>query len=553
MLKAIPLFRNLDDDDLDVIAAQLNKVDYPRGSIVFQEGDVGDSMYLVESGQVQVIGQDQDEIIAMMGPGNFVGDLALLLGQPRSAALEVTIDARLWALSKDDFDNLIDTRPTIALEMMRELSRRMVRTARRRRIRIQAHITALYGQDRAFDFALAIHNTIKVPVGLVCLPDVTLPETVQPQAGVIMLNSQEETGASFAEQISHQVEVFQHLVLLLPSSPSQLDIPQKALELADKVVCLGDKPQWLPDMTYKAETWTFDAPAINLSRIARRLTNRVIGLALSSGGARGLAHIGVLKVLEEADVPIDMIAGSSAGAMFGGLHAAGWSYDRILSYIQDLKSVTNIVNWDFNIPPVTGIVKGRRAYRKFLKQPLNNLRFDDLETPLFIIAADILRGEEVVFGHNHPMYPSLPTLNSSIANAIRASVNVPVLPEPWEYNGHFLVDGGLVNPLPASTLRDRGANIVIASSVIQPLSETQIADREKMPSLLQTISHIFGAMEAEIITKQLPLIDVLIQHNVSAKHTFDFDQAETIIQAGEDAAWQLLSVVKQTIDNYGRD
>jgi len=547
MLQAIPLFRNLEDDDLEIIAAHLHKESFPKGAIVFQEGEMGDSMYLVESGQVQVIGQEEEEAIAKMGPGNFVGDIALLLGQPRTAALEVTIDAQLWALKKDDFDDLIVTRPTIALEMMRELSRRLVKTTRRKQQMGHRRITALAGSNESVALPHAIYTQLKSPVGLLLLSKTQSARQDLLSSGVMILDSNDLTEATFAEQLSHQIEVFRHVVLLLPDQPDPL--VQKAIDLADTVVCIGQPPGWLADVDEKVELWVVDKETTDLSRVARRLINRTVGLVLSSGGARGLAHIGVIKVLEEANIPIDMIAGSSAGALFGALYAVGWDYERILQYIQELKSLTKIFNWDFNLPPFTGIVEGRKAYREFLKKPLGDRTFDSLKLPLYIVAADILTGEEVVFGYDPDPIPGLKTINGQLADAIRASVSIPVLPEPWEYEGHFLVDGGLVNPLPANVLRSRGADIIIASSVVQPLRDSYSGSRDKIPNVLQTISNIFSAMESEIIKKQLPQIDVLIHHNVAAKHTFDFDQAETLIHAGEEAARQMLPVIQKIIED----
>lgn len=546
ILKAIPLFKNLNDEDLGLIATRLRKETYAKGALVFREGDEGDSMYLVESGQVQVIGQDRQEVIARMGPGNFVGDIALLLGQPRTASLEVTIDAQLWTLKKDDFDSIIDTRPTIALEMMRELSRRLVTTTRRRRRKTRRRITALAGAPNGFELSHAIYSQLQSPVALLLLPKARSANEIAPAQGVMVLDSTELSEATLAETLSHQVEVFQHVVLLLPDEPDSLT--QKALDLADTVVSIGQPPEWLRQANGSSEIWVVDNSDVELRRTARRLTNRTVGLALSSGGAKGLAHIGVLKVLEEEHIPIDMIAGASAGALFGALYAVGWDIDRILEYISGLKALTKLPNWDFKLPPLTGIVKGRKARDKYLARPLEDRTFDSLHTPLYIVAADILSGEEVVFGHDPDPNSGLNTINGSIADAIRASVSIPILPEPWHYKGHFLVDGGLVNPLPASVLRARGADIVIASSVIQPLHESYSGEQDKIPHLLQTISNIFGAMEAELIKKQLPMIDVLIHHNVSAKHTFDFDQAEALVKIGEDTARQMLPVIKQVVE-----
>jgi predicted acylesterase/phospholipase RssA/CRP-like cAMP-binding protein len=539
ILRGIPLFKNLTDEDLDLIASRLRKEDHPKGNILFEEGDPGDAMYLVESGQLAVVGQKHGEHIALIGPGNFVGDISLILAQPRTATVQVTIDAQLWLLEKKDFDDLITTRPSIALEMMRELSRRLVTTTRRKRQMITRRITALSGSHKGPELSQAIHAHLKSPVALLPLPRAKVDKSTQMHLGVMILDSQELTESGLAESLSHQIEVYKHIVLILPDEPDSL--ARKAVDLADTVVSIDYAPDWLVSGEPDQELWVINDTEDDLLRTARKLTNRTVGLALSSGGTRGLAHVGVLKVLMEENIPLDMVAGSSAGALFGALFAAGWSIERIEAYIQTLKNLTRLSNWDFNIPPLTGLVKGRRAKEKFLSRPLKEPTFADLKIPLYIVASDILTGDEVVFESGY------------VADAIRASASIPVLGEPWQNRGRFLVDGGVVNPLPASVLRDRGADIVIASNVVQPLRESYSGPRDKMPNIGQIIFNIISAMEAEMIKKQLPLIDVLIHHSISAKHTLDFEQVNEVVRMGEDAARQMLPAIKRVLESPPKD
>jgi NTE family protein len=306
--------------------------------------------------------------------------------------------------------------------------------------------------------------------------------------------------------------------------------------LANTVVVIGESPAWLSAYEQKQDVWTVSGAEVDLWRTARRLTNRTIGLALSSGGSRGLAHIGVLKVLLEEDIPIDLVAGTSAGAWFGAFFAAGWDRERFEQFTEGIKDVTKFSNWDFNIPPRTGIAKGRKARDRVIDRSLEGRTFEDLKIPLCIVAADILTGDEVVFD------------SGSLADAIRASLSVPVLADPWHYQGRYLVDGGIVNPLPANILRARGADIVIASSVVQPLSESYSGSRDQMPNILQIVFNIYSAMEAQVVEDQLPLIDVLIQHNVSAKHTLDFEQVHALVRLGEKAARQMVPAIKEAIE-----
>src|SRR5205814_10431523 len=123
-----------------------------------------------------------------------------------------------------------------------------------------------------------------------------------------------------------------------------------------------------------------------------------VGLALSSGSARGIAHIGVLKVLQESRIPIDMLAGTSAGALFGGLYAAGLGIDDLVAFALLLHRKSSLRGglWDFQFPPRSGLIKGDRTVN-FIKQFLGDKRIEDLSMPFHVVATDVVSGDEVVF------------------------------------------------------------------------------------------------------------------------------------------------------------
>lgn len=545
ILRSIALFKNLSNEDLKLIAGRLKKESYPKGSFVFREGDTGDTMYLVESGQVAVVRKDDRETVAYLGPGSFVGEISLLLSQPRTASLKVMIDVDLWALRKQDFEELLATQPSIGMEMTRELSQRLVTTTRRKSRLVQRRITAVistaHGADRqkaaegGVELAQALHTHLKSPVGLLPLPRANLD--IKPTFSneeVMVLDNDNLDEAYLARTLSYQLEVYKHIVMHLPDTPDPL--AEKAVDLADTVVSIGQPPEWLASRQTRQDVWEITDSKDDLWRTARRLTNRIIGLALSSGGSRGLAHLGVLKVLLEEDIPIDLMAGTSAGAWFGAFFALGWPKERYAQFAEEIKSVTKFSNWDINIPPITGIAKGRKARDRVIERSVDGKWFEDLLIPMYMVAADIYTGFEIVFE------------SGPLADAIRASLSVPVLADPWFYQSRFFVDGGIVNPLPASVLRDKGADIVIGSSVIQPLYKSYSGRRDRMPSILQIISNMFSAMEAEVVKKQLPLIDVLIHHDVSAKHNLDFENVGELVRIGEETTRQMLPQIKEVVE-----
>lgn len=541
ILRSIPLFKNLSNEDLKLLANRLNKVSYAKGQVVFEEDEVGDTMYLVESGQVAVVARHSGDV-AHLGPGSFVGEISLLLAQPRTASLQVMIDAVLWALNKKDFEELLATRPTIGLEMMREISQRLVSTTRGKRRLVNRRITALIQSSNfagkpawgGVELAKALHEQLDSPIGLLPLPAIRPKPEAGLEMGVMVLDNDHLDEAYLARSLSHQVETFKHIIILVPDQANPLH--SKAVDLADTVVTIGAPAPWLDACSPKQGVWVTKGVQNELGRVARRLTNRTIGLALSSGGSRGLAHLGVIKVLMEEKIPIDLVAGTSAGALFGTFFAAGWPWERFAKLVEEMKTVNRFANWDFNIPPRTGMLKGRKARDKIIYRWTDGKSFEDLKIPHYMVAADILTGEEIIFD------------SGSLADAIRASLSIPVLVDPWHFQGRYFVDGGIVNPLPASVLRDRGADIVIGSSVIQPLADSYGGRRDQMPSVFQVVFNMFSSMEAEVIKKQLPLIDVLIHHKVSAKNSLDFENVNALVEMGEEAARLMLPAIKELIE-----
>ncbi|MCK5027412.1 MAG: patatin-like phospholipase family protein, partial [Candidatus Pacebacteria bacterium] len=173
-----------------------------------------------------------------------------------------------------------------------------------------------------------------------------------------------------------------------------------------------------------------------------------IGLALGSGGVKGLSHIGVIKALKANNIPIDHIAGSSIGALVGAFYAIGQDIDK-------LEEIALEATWKMGLsifdPSLNGgFVKGNRLEKLIETWITNNPTFDDLNIPLTIIATDLLTGKEVDIKQGN------------IIKAVRASLSVPVVFQPIEYKNKLLADGGLSNPVPDSVVRAMGADIVIA-------------------------------------------------------------------------------------------
>ncbi len=229
----------------------------------------------------------------------------------------------------------------------------------------------------------------------------------------------------------------------------------------------------------------------------------VIGLALGSGAARGLAHIGVLKALEELNIDIDIISGSSAGALIGGLYSTGIAPDML----KNLAIQIDKKMWmDFTVPR-KGIIKGERI-QEILKLITANRNMEELNKKLVIVATDLKTGEEVVFTEG-PLH-----------TAIRASISVPGVFEPVEYKGRTLVDGGVVDRVPISILKNMGADIVIAIDV--GFSKYQSKIIHMFDIVLQSID----IMSKQITEPDLELADLIIRLPLSHIESSNFELVE---------------------------
>ena len=187
--------------------------------------------------------------------------------------------------------------------------------------------------------------------------------------------------------------------------------------------------------------------------------NADIGLALGSGAARGLAHIGVLKALKDKGIPINLISGSSMGALVGACFAREGD-------ISELEELALRTDWmqliklaDPNLAfMLKGFIHGHKV-KELLKTIIGDVRFEDLRIPLAVVATDINTGDEVVIKEG------------SVIEAVRASISVPAIFAPVRLLGRFLIDGGIVNPVPVGVVREMGASFVIACNVIHALRD----------------------------------------------------------------------------------
>ncbi len=272
-----------------------------------------------------------------------------------------------------------------------------------------------------------------------------------------------------------------------------------------------------------------------------------VGLALSGGGARGLAHIGVLRVLEQAGLPIDYIAGTSMGSIIGGLYSAGYTPAQIEQFVGGVdwgdafssQPARNLLSYDRKdqgqryqvelgldsggklILPA-GLISGYKltALLTGLCLPVAGVSdFDRLAIPFRAVATDLVTGETVVLG------------KGNLAMAMRASMSIPGAFPPFELDGRVLVDGGVVQNLPVQTVKDQGAEVVIGVNVSTPLR-----DREGVRDIIGVMDQTISIQMIAATHAQARLADFVISPDLTGISNAAFTSANQIVAIGEEAA-----------------
>ncbi len=290
-----------------------------------------------------------------------------------------------------------------------------------------------------------------------------------------------------------------------------------------------------------------------------------VGLVLSGGGARGLAQIGILKVFEREEIPIDLVVGTSMGGIIGGLYAAGYS-------AEELEQIALSVDWNdllsdtparlslflsqreeregslfqFRLDGIkpyvptaltsgqkltnllAGLTMRARLTSRWFTEPHSS--FDNLRIPFRAVAADLVTGERVILDCG------------DLAQALRATMAVPLAFSPVEVGDSLLVDGGLVDPIPVDVARDLGSDLVIAVNTVSSLLPA-----ERIKSVLDVANQATSIMSLRQQRESLEQADLVITPDLSRFSSVDFSQAADLIALGQAAAEDVISRLKESI------
>ena len=264
-----------------------------------------------------------------------------------------------------------------------------------------------------------------------------------------------------------------------------------------------------------------------IDRLARQIGEMEVGLALGAGAAKGFAHIGVLKVLEQYHVPVDYLAGCSIGAIVGAMYAGGLSFEEIEERMQGADR--KLRRWHL---PLRSIWSDA-GLKELLRNPAPTARFRELQTPFAVVATDVGTGREIVIR------------KGLIWRAVQASTSVPGIFPPTLIAKRHLVDGGLVNPVPSQTVRDLGADFVIAVDLMSPSARAHHMSKPsknshpkaRVPNLVEMLWRATEIMQEEVTLRSAATADLTIEPKLGRVRWSDFShKGREFIALGEQAA-----------------
>ena len=250
-----------------------------------------------------------------------------------------------------------------------------------------------------------------------------------------------------------------------------------------------------------------------------------VGLALGGGFARGFAHLGVLQVFEQHQIPISHIAGASVGSILGAAYASGAPLRRIIETCRSLR-FRDIARWRVSR---LGLASNQRL-AILIDRVFESRQFEDLQIPLAVVATDLTSGEPVVF------------TQGNLVDAIRASCAFPGLFEPVQIGTRYLADGGLVAPVPTCAARSQGAALVIGVSV-----GMQDGHRGAPTNIFQVVSRAVNAAQKHQLEVWERHADLVLRPDVQSLAWDDFDRADEAIQAGAAAAYGALPRIEKLL------
>lgn len=495
-LKSLDLFSHLDQSAVKDLKGQIDTIKVFSGNELIRQGDPGDSMYIVHSGRLQIIfkGSNGDErVVDEISRGECVGEMALITEEKRSATVRAIRDSELIKLSKPAFDSLLEKYPRAMLELTRIIVQRHKKNIQEEpRNNLPAIITILPNEANVpllefcgkFSKALSNHGSI------LYLNKESLKNIFGKKDGQSNIFNNDLLGSSKFCKWFHDQELEYKFILL--EADIELNFwTQFCLRQCDRIFVIGSgssknylndllsrlfsddrnkitaqkdliliyseenfKPlrtrNWLESNCFETHFHMGFNSFPDFERLSRYLVGKAVGLVLGGGGARGFAHIGVIKALKESGIPIDFIGGTSMGATIAAQYALGWDYQKMLE--------VNIRCWIKNNPlkcytiPFMSLL-GVRKFNEIFQYMFGDIQIEDMPVNFFCLSTNLTDALPEIH------------LRGDLWRQAKASSSLPGISIPVFSGQNFLVDGSIINHLPADVMKKQCRGKVLAIDV----------------------------------------------------------------------------------------
>ncbi len=486
----LPLFKGLDQPFLREIALASQWLSLPGGATLFAAGDPSDALYVVLSGCLGVFvpGERRNRgFIGRVPAGDTVGEMGLISGRPRNAHVVALRDTELARLSSEEFTRLFGQNSEGMLRIARLTVDRLESSQSRPRTHVHgARTFTLLPQSVEVDvggFAAEFVKSLSVYGRTELVWNVRAASHTShwfhriESANDYVVYVGEPNASGWSSLCVRQADA----LLLLARADSEagnwaaLGRPQESglarqraelILMHDGEVARGAAARWLGIAELAGIAHHHVTSKSDVVRVARMLTGRGVGLVLSGGGARGFAHIGIVKALREAQIPIDLVGGTSMGAILGAGVAQCWSIeeltDRFRESFVDAKPLR-----DYTLPFVS-LVSGRKVTR-LLQRAFGEVTIEDLPLDFFCVSSNLTTGHSEVHRRGE------------LWRWLRASIAIPGVLPPVVHKGEILVDGGTMNNLPVDVMRELGRGPVIGCDVGADRAFTTDCDEVDVP------------------------------------------------------------------------
>ncbi len=602
LLRRCRLFQGISSGELEKIAELVQHRFYRSGDVIFRLDEPGDSMFIVARGRVKCVVEQEDgdyELLDYEEQGGHFGDLALLVGGHRTSTATAVMDSELLELSRDRFQSLMMSVPGFAANLSRSLGFKLRsvkegRPSKHRPAVIGIVNSTLRTQALVRPLAAAL---VDAGDSVEVLTD--RKRTWPSQGSYLVERIPEEAAGSSRASIVRQrlTQVVEHHDRVL------LDLTQKGIEDAlPAILEQCEEIWWLVDplfvetahrnLTRLLETNPKLASRIHLvwilrhserfppttlyglgvnvldfkivlddntddasleqrksiSRLVRHLHGTRVGLALGGGGARGLAHLGVLRALDRAEIFFDHIAGTSVGALMGASYAAGWTPENALeNFARDLTPPWLVRK----LPSGNGFYMWcmfmLNAWDRKLRHHLHQYKIEQFRIPFCTVAVDLVSGSLVVRDRG------------DATDAIVESINLPGISPPILRDGMALIDGGVLNNMPGDLLNQRGTELVVGVDVVTKLAQKFAGNTPDMATQqmrragpIETLLRVSEVQGHGITAMRSGAIDFTISPDTSKFEFTDFSRARELADAGEAATEEAIPRLRKLIADHER-